>query len=54
MGRTVYFGTGVQDLARVMSESGQMHAILLAGHRFGELALLNIEDLDRLVVAGRD
>lgn len=52
--RTVHLGTGVEDLARVMSESSQMHTILLAGHGFRELALFNIEDLDSLVVASRD
>lgn len=36
----------------MMSESSQMHTILLAGHGLRELALLDIEDLDSLVVAG--
>lgn len=51
---TVHFGARVKDLARVVCESRQMYAVLLAGNRLGGFALLDIEDLDGFVVAGRD
>lgn len=50
MTHTVELGTRVQDLPRMMGKPGQMHAILLAGNRFGGFALFDVEDLDDLVV----
>lgn len=51
---TVHFGARVKDLARVVCESRQMNPVLFAGNRLGGFALLDIEDLDGFVVAGRN
>ena len=51
---TVHFGARVKNLARVVGESRQVNTVFLAGNRLGGLALLDVEDLDCFVVAGRN
>lgn len=50
---TVDFGARMKNLPSMMRKPGQVGAILLAGHRLGHLALLDIEDLDGLIIPRR-
>ena len=50
--RIVDFGTGIQNLTRVVSEAGEMDTIFLARHRLGLFALLDVENMHGFIIGG--